>query len=79
MKFLINPNQFNSISDKLFKPFVIISIILTALGLTFAFYLSPEDYQQGSTVRIMYIHVPSACFLNDIFDYDNLQYSGISI
>ena len=26
----------------------------------FSFYLSPDDYQQGSTVRIMYIHVPSA-------------------
>ena len=30
------------------------------MGLIFAFYLSPNDYQQGSTVRIMYIHVPSA-------------------
>jgi heme exporter protein C len=26
----------------------------------FSFYLSPDDYQQGSTVRIMYVHVPSA-------------------
>ena len=31
-----------------------------AIGLLFSFYLSPEDYQQGSTVRIMYVHVPSA-------------------
>ena len=30
------------------------------LGFIFAFFLSPNDYQQGSTVRIMYIHVPSA-------------------
>ena len=29
-------------------------------GLLFSFYLSPDDYQQGSTVRIMYVHVPSA-------------------
>ena len=31
-----------------------------AIGLLFSFYLSPDDYQQGSTVRIMYVHVPSA-------------------
>ena len=60
MKFLINPNKFNNIADILLKPFFIISIILLILGLVFAFYLSPDDYQQGSTVRIMYVHVPSA-------------------
>ena len=30
------------------------------LGLLFALYLSPNDYQQGLSVRIMYVHVPSA-------------------
>ena len=35
-------------------------MILFAIGLLFSFYLSPDDYQQGSTVRIMYVHVPSA-------------------
>ena len=39
---------------------LILSIILFAVGLLFSFYLSPDDYQQGSTVRIMYVHVPSA-------------------
>jgi heme exporter protein C len=39
---------------------LIFSIVLFALGLLFSFYLSPDDYQQGSTVRIMYVHVPSA-------------------
>ena len=60
MKFLINPNKFNNIADILLKPLFIISIILLILGLLFSFYLSPDDYQQGSTVRIMYVHVPSA-------------------
>jgi len=58
--FLINPNKFNKVGDYLFKPLLILSIILFALGLLFSFYLSPDDYQQGSTVRIMYVHVPSA-------------------
>ena len=60
MKFLINPYKFNNISNLLLKPFLIISFILFIFGLIFAFYLSPDDYQQGSSVRIMYVHVPSA-------------------
>ena len=35
-------------------------MVTLAVGLIFALYLSPNDYQQGSTVRIMYVHVPSA-------------------
>ena len=60
MKFLINPNKFNKVADIFFKPILVLSIIFFLLGLLFAFYLSPDDYQQGSTVRIMYVHVPSA-------------------
>ena len=60
MKFLLNPNSFQNITNLLFKPILIVSLVLLILGLLFSFYLSPNDYQQGSTVRIMYIHVPSA-------------------
>ncbi|MDC0056757.1 heme ABC transporter permease [Alphaproteobacteria bacterium] len=60
MKFLINPNRFNQISSFMMTPLIILSIISLTIGLIFAFYLSPNDYQQGSTVRIMYVHVPSA-------------------
>ena len=37
-----------------------ISAVLLAWGLYLVFAVSPEDYQQGATVRIMYIHVPAA-------------------
>ena len=60
MKFLVNPSKFNEMADIIFKPVLILSMILFAIGLLFSFYLSPDDYQQGSTVRIMYVHVPSA-------------------
>jgi len=60
MMFLINPSKFNKVADYIFKPLLIISVLLFFLGLLFSFYLSPDDYQQGSTVRIMYVHVPSA-------------------
>ena len=60
MKFLVNPGKFNEMADYIFKPILISSIVLFGIGLLFSFYLSPDDYQQGSTVRIMYVHVPSA-------------------
>ena len=60
MKFLINPNRFNNFANILLKPLIILSVILLLIGLFFSLYLSPNDYQQGSTVRIMYVHVPSA-------------------
>jgi len=60
MKFFVNPSKFNKLADYLFKPIFISSLLLFSLGLLFSFYLSPDDYQQGSTIRIMYIHVPSA-------------------
>lgn len=60
MKFLINPNQFNKFADIIFKPLIFLSISFLLIGLLFAFLLSPNDYQQGSTVKIMYIHVPAA-------------------
>jgi heme exporter protein C len=60
MKFLFNPNQFNRFSNKIFKPLSYLCFFTLIIGLIFVFFLSPNDYQQGSTVRIMYIHVPSA-------------------
>ena len=58
-KFLINPSRFNKFSDKILKPLTIISTFALIVGL-FLVYYSPLDYQQGLTVKIMYIHVPSA-------------------
>ena len=60
MKFLINPNQFNKFTNIIFKPLIFLSISTLIIGLIFALSISPNDYQQGSTVRIMYIHVPAA-------------------
>ncbi|ATQ70506.1 MULTISPECIES: heme ABC transporter permease [Methylosinus] len=37
-----------------------VSSILLGAGLYLAFFVAPPDYQQGETVRIMYIHVPAA-------------------
>lgn len=37
-----------------------IMLVLLLIGGYYSFYQSPEDYQQGEYVRIMYVHVPSA-------------------
>jgi heme exporter protein C len=37
-----------------------LAALTIAVGLYLAFFGSPTDYQQGETVRIMYVHVPSA-------------------
>jgi len=60
MKFLINPNRFTKFSDLVIKPLIFFSFFTLCIGIIFALYISPNDYQQGSTVRIMYVHVPSA-------------------
>ena len=60
IKIFINPGKFINFANFVIKPLIFISIISFIIGLIFALYVSPDDYQQGSTVRIMYIHVPSA-------------------
>jgi heme exporter protein C len=57
---LAHPGQFLNWSRYLITPLAILSAALFALGLWFAFFNSPEDYQMGNTVRIMYVHVPNA-------------------
>ena len=57
--FLINPSKFNKFANIIFKPLCVISLLILGVGL-FLVYNSPLDYQQGLTVKIMYIHVPAA-------------------
>lgn len=55
-----NPTRFLKLS-KVIEPWALaIMILCLASGLYYALFASPVDYQQGHTVRIMYIHVPSA-------------------
>jgi len=57
--FLVNPSKFSKFADIIFKPLIFISSVIMMIGLVLV-YLSPLDYQQGLTVKIMYVHVPSA-------------------
>ncbi|TDQ61752.1 heme exporter protein C [Maritalea mobilis] len=57
---IAHPGYFLEWSRYFIWPLVGITTILMAYGLYLAFFNSPADYQQGETVRIMYVHVPSA-------------------
>jgi heme exporter protein C len=57
--FLANPERFMAFSRWAAPMFGAIALILAAAGLWLVFG-APEDYQQGDTVRIMFIHVPAA-------------------
>ncbi len=55
-----NPNQFMKLANAI-QPWVArFTGVFFVFGLYFSLINSPPDYQQGDTVRIMYVHVPSA-------------------
>ena len=55
-----NPTRFLRL-NKAIQPWAAGLCVLTfALGLYFALFASPSDYQQSEAVRIMYVHVPAA-------------------
>lgn len=55
-----NPRLFLDLSAKLIPWFAGVTVILLVVGLYISLVGSPPDYQQGDSVRIMYVHVPSA-------------------
>jgi heme exporter protein C len=60
MQYLANPTRFLRLANWLLPYAWAITIGLFAVGLYGALAASPQDYQQGETVRIMYVHVPAA-------------------
>jgi len=57
---LANPTRFMLLTDWLLPIFSVLAGLVIAAGLYLAFFVAPPDYQQGETVKIMFIHVPSA-------------------
>jgi heme exporter protein C len=55
-----NPNRFSRMAAAVLPWVTGATIILFVVGIYFALFASPADYQQGETVRIMYVHVPAA-------------------
>lgn len=64
---LLEPNRIFSITSKAPKYVLLLFILVISIGLIEALILSPEDYKQSHSVRIMYVHVPAAWISLGIF------------
>ena len=65
-----NPARFMRLSRLLLPWTGGVTAVLLAVGLVLALFVAPPDYQQGESVRIMFIHVPSAWMA--LFVYANV-------
>ena len=59
IKFL-NPSNVFNLTGKILNFIKTFIIPITIVGVIFSLFISPKDYIQGDSARIMYIHVPSA-------------------
>ena len=55
-----NPRKFLSTTERVMPYLWISSGLLMAVGLIWGFFFTPDDYRQGATVKIIFLHVPSA-------------------
>lgn len=61
------PHKAISSHANLIKNLLILMILIIIIGLVYALFISPPDYIQGDSVRIMYVHVPSSIISLAIF------------
>ena len=62
-----NPRKFIETSDKVLPAISVLAVLCLATGLVWGFFFTPEDYRQGATVKIIYLHVPAALMAINIW------------
>ena len=70
-----SPPSFYRITNHWLKPVLFLALALTIYGLIDGLFFAPEDYQQGDSYRIIFVHVPSAWM--SMFIYAIVGVSGI--
>lgn len=55
-----NPVRFNRMATVILPWVSVLTVICLVTGLIWGFFFTPDDFRQGSTVKIIYLHVPSA-------------------
>src|SRR5437764_2125470 len=75
---LANPARFMRLSGAMLPWLAGLTAALLAIGLGWALLLAPPDYQQGESVRIMFIHVPSAWMALSIYLFIAIA-SGVAL
>ena len=63
------PSKILSLNNKLINTLLIVMILIVLVGLVYALFISPPDYIQGDSVRIMYVHVPSSFIARGCFGF----------
>ena len=71
------PNRIFAITSKATKYIFFIFILVLSIGLLEALVLSPEDYVQSHSVRIMYVHVPAAWISIGLFSIIGILSFGV--
>lgn len=64
---LANPTRFMRLSGRVLPWVAGLAALALGAGLGWGFFLTPEDYQQGSTVKIIFVHVPAAMMAVNIY------------
>jgi heme exporter protein C len=62
-----NPAKFMSLSGRALPALTVLSGLCLLTGLIWGFFFTPDDYKQGSTVKIIFLHVPSALMAINIW------------
>ena len=62
-----NPRKFMATTDRLVGPLFVLAGGCLLLGLIWGFFFTPDDFRQGSTVKIIYLHVPAAMMAINIW------------
>ena len=73
---LANPTRFLELADRVIPWLAVLTFLTLGVGLYLAFFVAPPDYQQGETVRIMFVHVPAAWLA--MFGYTLIAIASIS-
>lgn len=55
-----NPKKFMDTTERMLPFFWISGAACLVIGLIWGFFFTPDDYRQGATVKIIYLHVPAA-------------------
>ncbi|AHD09268.1 heme ABC transporter permease [Phaeobacter gallaeciensis] len=55
-----NPKKFLTTSERVMPALWVSASVLCTVGLIWGFFFTPDDYRQGSTVKIIFLHVPAA-------------------
>ena len=55
-----NPRKFMATTERLVMPAFLLAGACLLVGLVWGFFFTPDDFRQGSTIKIIYLHVPAA-------------------